>query len=527
MYGQPIPTLTVSYAGFKNGDSAASLAARPSLSTTATTTSPVGIYAITAAGAIDPNYAITYVPGKLTVNKDATTTASAERLEGAFGQTFTLSATVTANAPGSGSPSGDVDFFDSITGVELASVTLKNGEASLSTAALAPGLHSIKFTYSGDSNFLASGATTRTITIDPSIIVLDPSARGALSISGNASIAIAGAVDIDSGSSGALTAAGNTRISASTIAVHGGVSKSTTTILNPQPQTGAPPVPDPLKELPEPSTSGMTNFGRLIVGGYSTQTINPGIYSQISISGNASVTLRPGIYIVEGGGFAVSNNASVTGTGVTIYNVGSKFPFPGVTYAPITLESTGAIKLSPATTGPYAGLLFIQPADNSQTLTFAGNAAAGVRGMVYAPSAHLLESGSIAISTALVVDTVTLVGNAPFGISTASSALAFFGVVPFADQSVESRTNLVSGAVLETIPQADPRHDAAPDWILDDLVFSLFAPPKRLATVRPNFPAGPMFRSGHRISSVLQKSAPVGWLYHGIASNRPGSGYLL
>ena len=62
----------------------------------------------------------------------------------------------------------------------------------------------------------------------------------------------------------------------------------------------------------------MTNFGRLIVGGYSTQTLNPGIYSQISISGNASVTLRPGIYIVEGGGFAVSNNASVTGTGVTI-----------------------------------------------------------------------------------------------------------------------------------------------------------------------------------------------------------------
>ena len=44
VYGQPIPTLTVSYAGFKNGDSAASLAARPSLSTPATTTSPVGIY---------------------------------------------------------------------------------------------------------------------------------------------------------------------------------------------------------------------------------------------------------------------------------------------------------------------------------------------------------------------------------------------------------------------------------------------------------------------------------------------------
>ena len=44
---------------------------------------------------------------------------------------------------------------------------------------LAPGTHSIKVTYSGDSNFLTSATTANTMTIGQSIIVLDPTAGGA------------------------------------------------------------------------------------------------------------------------------------------------------------------------------------------------------------------------------------------------------------------------------------------------------------------------------------------------------------
>ena len=70
-YGGPLPTLTASYSGFVNGDTAASLTTAPTLSTTATTTSPAGGYPITASGAVDPNYNITYVPGTLTVTDTA------------------------------------------------------------------------------------------------------------------------------------------------------------------------------------------------------------------------------------------------------------------------------------------------------------------------------------------------------------------------------------------------------------------------------------------------------------------------
>jgi len=62
------PLLTVIYTGFVNGDTKASLTTPPII-TTVPVTSPVGIYnnAITASGAVDANYVISYVPGTLTI----------------------------------------------------------------------------------------------------------------------------------------------------------------------------------------------------------------------------------------------------------------------------------------------------------------------------------------------------------------------------------------------------------------------------------------------------------------------------
>jgi hypothetical protein len=65
--GAPNPPLTASYAGFVNGDDAADLDTPVSLTTAATTDSPAGAYSITASGAVDANYSITFVPGTLTV----------------------------------------------------------------------------------------------------------------------------------------------------------------------------------------------------------------------------------------------------------------------------------------------------------------------------------------------------------------------------------------------------------------------------------------------------------------------------
>jgi hypothetical protein len=65
--GQPSPTFTATYSGFVNGEEPSSLTVPVVLTTTATSNSLPGVYAITAGGAASPNYAITFVDGTLTV----------------------------------------------------------------------------------------------------------------------------------------------------------------------------------------------------------------------------------------------------------------------------------------------------------------------------------------------------------------------------------------------------------------------------------------------------------------------------
>lgn len=67
LFGDPLPTLTASYSGLVNGDTATSLATLPTLSTAATANSPVGTYAIDVSGAFSPDYTITQLAGTLTV----------------------------------------------------------------------------------------------------------------------------------------------------------------------------------------------------------------------------------------------------------------------------------------------------------------------------------------------------------------------------------------------------------------------------------------------------------------------------
>jgi hypothetical protein len=69
LYGAPVPALSANYSGFVNGDTPASLDQPLNLTTTATAESPLGTYPITADGAADANYTISFVNGTLTVNQ--------------------------------------------------------------------------------------------------------------------------------------------------------------------------------------------------------------------------------------------------------------------------------------------------------------------------------------------------------------------------------------------------------------------------------------------------------------------------
>jgi hypothetical protein len=81
-YGAQLPALSVSYSGFVNGDSSSSLMTQPTVTTTATAGSPVGGYPITANGAADANYIISYVAGTLTITAGIAADFSSASLNG-------------------------------------------------------------------------------------------------------------------------------------------------------------------------------------------------------------------------------------------------------------------------------------------------------------------------------------------------------------------------------------------------------------------------------------------------------------
>ena len=123
LYGAALPTLSASYSGFVNGDSASSLTTAPALSTTATASSNVGSYAITASGAVDPNYTISYVAGTLTVTPVALTITAnnASKLYGAA--LPTLSATYSGFVNGNYQPVSSPRLSHTLSTTATAAVT--------------------------------------------------------------------------------------------------------------------------------------------------------------------------------------------------------------------------------------------------------------------------------------------------------------------------------------------------------------------------------------------------------------------
>jgi hypothetical protein len=106
-----------------------------------------------------------------TVNQDGTSVSlSSDQANPGYGATITFSASVTAASPGSGTPTGTVQFF--ADGVSIGTGTLdSSGVATLQTSTLAAGSHTITAHYVGDSNFTASDASPLSQTVNQAVSV--------------------------------------------------------------------------------------------------------------------------------------------------------------------------------------------------------------------------------------------------------------------------------------------------------------------------------------------------------------------
>ncbi|AMB57724.1 Ig-like domain-containing protein [Microterricola viridarii] len=118
----------------------------------------VGSYEFSAHYAGDGSYAGTDASITITVEHAATALAlSADKAETNFGESLTLHAALSVEAPGAGTPTGSIAFL--ADGVEIGSATLDASGAAASLTvpkALAVGARQITAQYAGDASFDAS-----------------------------------------------------------------------------------------------------------------------------------------------------------------------------------------------------------------------------------------------------------------------------------------------------------------------------------------------------------------------------------
>jgi hypothetical protein len=278
--------------------------------------------------------------------------------------------------------------------------TAGTSTAALTTSGLAPGSHTIQASYGGDADSKPSSSTQNATIAVASLIVLNPTASGALRVTGGAAFNVSGPVYVDSSSSSALVASGSGKVTGTSIQVVGGVSVSGGASISPRPVTGAAALPDPLAGLQPPTNLPSQNLVNL--SKCQAATISPGIYRSISVTGNARLTLSPGVYVITGGGLTVGNSAQLTGSGVLIYNAGGA----------INISGNSRVQLSAATTGAYAGIVLYQPLQNTQTISLGNSSVQTLQGLVYASGTLVSVSGTDQLSeTSLVANQVLIQGS--------------------------------------------------------------------------------------------------------------------
>ena len=314
-----------------------------------------------------------------------------------------VTSTVTLNIP----PSSSLTIFAGNAGYAEAIVAIKTprllsaiwGQGTLTASA-----H-------------ATARATSTSVAQPAVILLDPSASGALSVAGSARVVTSGTIQVNSSSTTAVIATNTGYAKGSAIQITGNYTTNSSGYLSGTVTTGAATVADPLSSLAAPSTTGLTV--QPAVPSYGSFTINPGIYNGgVTFGGGSTVTMNPGTYYMKGGGFNVANGVTVSGSGVFIYEDHSASN-PSLDGA-LSFQGGGVINLTPPTSGTYSGISYYQDRSNTKAISIANGTTNTLTGKFYAAGAAVSFAGgsqSSQYGSQFVAKSMNLSNNAYVGVS--------------------------------------------------------------------------------------------------------------
>jgi hypothetical protein len=126
--------------------------------------------------------------------------------------------------------------------------------------------------------------------------------------------------------------------------------------------------------------------------------IPPGEYCNVFSPGSA--TLSPGLFVLDQG-LSMGGNATLSGTGVTIYNLGS-----------LTLNGHVSLDLHAPTSGSMAGMVYFQPKSNTSSVTINGRSGTdNLVGALYLAGADVTLNGNVPNMTFLIAGSITMNGG--------------------------------------------------------------------------------------------------------------------
>ena len=292
------------------------------------------------------------------------------------------------------------------------------------------------------------------------LYALDPSAKGAFSISGSASISTNCSIAVASDSSEAFVMGGSETLylgNHAAVGVVGGWQLNGQSAIDTISNQAVQPVPisapgDPLAALPPPTQGAIVGSSHTYYDMNSApanNTLSPGVYCgglEVGNTNGATFVLNPGTYIMAGGGLTLNSLAQVSGTGVAIYNTSSAgWGCPSAAnYTPITVSSQTVVNLSAPTAGPLTGIVLF--ADRAGCATAGscqdqinGGATTTFNGVLYLRDDALLFTGNSSVGgcLAVVADTIAINGKAtlggsncylnPISVAVAPASVALYG----------------------------------------------------------------------------------------------------
>ena len=177
----------------------------------------------------------------------------------------------------------------------------------------------------------------------------------------------------------------------------------------PLPEDGGPPAVDPLADLPTPDTQPLIvrSNGPLVFT--TDDTLEPGIYTSVTVSGNATLTLQEGVYVFRStAGLTIEDTATVdsSGDGVTIYLACASYPLPcSGSGARFRVRDAGRFLADPPTSGDYAGLSIFADRGNTRLLRHQSSQDLELAGALYGVSmpVRIESSGDLRVGSLMAV----------------------------------------------------------------------------------------------------------------------------